>query len=372
MPVHRLLGVAITVVLLPAVTVLALRLPASDGPGDASVLIVWTSGALPEGFPERVANLDAVTAVSVVRADPLDLRGSWDAEGSPVDQPPAGTTIPLDALAVDPPAHAETLPAGDRAPFADLAHGDVLLGERSARLRGLGPGATLELGTGERVAVADVVDDALVAHAELLLPAATPGVDTPRFFRLVHTGDPDAVKEAVRGAAHGAPVRVRAPEEIPFARHGGSLLPQVAVKERFGEFSYRPAEGRQVAQDPGWADAHIRTTRVPILGEVACHREILPALEGAMTELVESGLASAVDPGDYAGCYGPRRIGPGKALSRHAWGIAFDLNATTNAFGATPTIDARVVDTMARWGFTWGGAWLNPDGMHFEYVTDPQ
>lgn len=369
---HRILGAAITVVLLAAVTVLAVDgLDAEASSGDAA-FIAWTSGALPDGFADRVAGLDGVTAVSVVRANPVDLRGSWDAEGNAVDQPPAGTAIPLDALAVDPHAYAASLPPGARAPFSALAPGSVLLGERSAGLRGLGPGATLELGTGERVTVTDVVDDELVGHAEIVLPVGTAGVDTARFMRLVHTGDAAALEQAIRGAADGAPVRVQRVEEMAFVRHGASLLPQIVLKERFGEFSYRPAEGRRIDQEDAWVDAHIRTRRVPILGEVVCHRDLLPALEGAMRDLVEAGLASAVDPSDYAGCYGPRLIGPGQALSRHAWGVAVDLNATTNAFGDPPTLDGRVVDTMARWGFTWGGAWLEPDGMHFEYVSEPQ
>jgi D-alanyl-D-alanine carboxypeptidase len=25
-----------------------------------------------------------------------------------------------------------------------------------------------------------------------------------------------------------------------------------------------------------------------------------------------------------------------------------------------------------RWGFTWGGRWLVPDGMHFEFLRFPQ
>jgi hypothetical protein len=33
--------------------------------------------------------------------------------------------------------------------------------------------------------------------------------------------------------------------------------------------------------------------------------------------------------------------------------------------------DPQLVETMARWGFTWGGFWLVPDPMHFEYVRPP-
>ena len=28
----------------------------------------------------------------------------------------------------------------------------------------------------------------------------------------------------------------------------------------------------------------------------------------------------------------------------------------------------RLVSAFERWGFTWGGRWLVPDGMHFEII----
>jgi hypothetical protein len=42
-----------------------------------------------------------------------------------------------------------------------------------------------------------------------------------------------------------------------------------------------------------------------------------------------------------------------------------------NAFGTKADQDARLVDTMERWGFTWGGRWIVPDGMHFEWNRWP-
>jgi hypothetical protein len=29
------------------------------------------------------------------------------------------------------------------------------------------------------------------------------------------------------------------------------------------------------------------------------------------------------------------------------------------------------VEIFDRWGFTWGGSWLVPDGMHFEFRNFP-
>jgi hypothetical protein len=80
-----------------------------------------------------------------------------------------------------------------------------------------------------------------------------------------------------------------------------------------------------------------------------------------------------VDPAGYAGCYAPRYINrdPRSALSHHSWGVALDLNARANAYGRTPHQDPRLVAVFERWGFTWGGHWLLPDGMHFEFVRFP-
>jgi hypothetical protein len=33
-------------------------------------------------------------------------------------------------------------------------------------------------------------------------------------------------------------------------------------------------------------------------------------------------------------------------------------------------MDPRIVDIFRRWGFAWGGTWVRPDGMHFEYAPD--
>lgn len=372
MPAHRTLGVALTVVLLTGLATLSIDRFGGMVPGhpDGAVLVTWTSGGLPPGFGSAVADVDTVVAASIVRGDTVGLAASWDADGNPVDQPPAGMTIPLDALAVDPEAHASVLDSAQRDPVAGLSQGEALLGESSARLRGLGEGAVLELASGQRLTVTGVVPDDLVAHAEVMVPAPTQEVPTERFMRIVHTGDRDEVEASIRAAAGDKAPHVRGPGEQRVLRHGGSLLPQVAIKERFGEFAYRPAEGRMIVPDADWVDEHIQVTSVPILGEVACHRELVPALEGAMTELAEAGLSALVDPADYAGCYGPRLIAPGQGLSRHAWGVAVDLNATTNAYGDPPTIDHRVVEAMDRWGFTWGGTWLVPDGMHFEYLPE--
>ena len=101
-----------------------------------------------------------------------------------------------------------------------------------------------------------------------------------------------------------------------------------------------------------------------------CHEALFPQLRAAMRTVVAEGLAYAVDRDDFGGCYSPRFIdsNPGGRLSHHSWGIAFDVNVGENAFGSKPDLDHRLVRVMEDAGFTWGGRWLIPDGMHFEWV----
>jgi hypothetical protein len=118
---------------------------------------------------------------------------------------------------------------------------------------------------------------------------------------------------------------------------------------------------------------YIVTRRVPILGSVRCHRAMVPHLRAALGELARRGLSGLVDAGDFAGCYAPRRIQPRGQLSLHAWGLAVDLNASRNPFRGRSHQDRRLVRTMERHGFTWGGRWpTRPDPMHFELRGGPQ
>ena len=117
-----------------------------------------------------------------------------------------------------------------------------------------------------------------------------------------------------------------------------------------------------------WIDTNIATTTVPIVGEVSCHRLMLPQLEAALAEVEAKGLSELLRPRDYGGCYVPRFIDrdPDLPLSMHAFGLAVDLNVSTNQLGTSGDMDARIVEIFERWGFIWGGGWSRPDPMHFE------
>lgn len=145
----------------------------------------------------------------------------------------------------------------------------------------------------------------------------------------------------------------------------------VSAQRAIGNFRYTTNEDGTISQDRSWVAKHITQRNVPLLGEVTCHRIMLPQLEGALAEIRDSGLSAAIKPGQYGGCYAPRFIqrDGSKPLSMHAWGLAVDLNVGDNPVGARPRMDPGVVAIMEKWGFRWGGRWSPPDGHHFELAA---
>jgi hypothetical protein len=347
--------------------------PEDDAPSP-STLLVWTSGGLPPDFPEQVAAVGGLERTTVVTGDIVDLTATFDERGQAVDAPPPGMRIPLDALAIDPSAYPAFVDEPARNPLARLDPGEALLGETSARLRRLGTGGVVELANGARLTVAGVVDDAAVGAAELVVATATgpgAGITTPRFLLLAYTGDRATTEQAIAALLPDTPVRFRAPEEARFLRHADLVLPQALVKERFGEFAYAPGADRFVTVDPAYEDTHVVTATVPILGAITCHRDVIPALEGALRELEERGLSALVDPAGYQGCFVPSVIPGSGGLSHHSWGIAIDVNFLPNPTGLPSYADPQLIDVMERWGFVAGAKFLEVDPGHFEYVRPP-
>jgi hypothetical protein len=152
-----------------------------------------------------------------------------------------------------------------------------------------------------------------------------------------------------------------APASSPFAFLTGSK-----AAKAFGAFSYSYFPDGTIQPDIDWVRRSIVSETVPILGRVTCHRLMIPQLRGALQDVVNAGLASSLHT--YDGCYVPRFIehNPSHAISLHTWGIAIDLDASTNYRGIKGTMDPRVVTIFKRWGFRWGGDWSYSDPMHFE------
>ena len=344
-------------------------------PVKADTLLAWTPGGLPAEFSVRVADLRHVDHVVAVASGIAWLTRSFSGTRAVVDRPSNGLAFPIEVAGADLGTYAPFLAPADRAFLSELARGEAMLGRTSAELRGIGLGGVLQFGA-RRVRVAGVVPDTEVGANEVFVSrrtAASLGVTTDRYLLI----DPAAGSSRARLSAHirallpaGLPVRIRGPGETPYFRQGDAVLPQVRLKELFGEFAARPAPGGTLIPDPVWERRYIVTTDVPILGTVRCNRALLPQLRGALSEVAREGLSHLISASQYGGCYSPRFLlrDPNAGISHHAWGIAVDLNVQSNPFGHTPHMDPRIVDIFKRWGFKWGGDFLVPDGMHFEFT----
>ncbi len=336
------------------------------------VLLVWTPGRLPEGFAAEVGALPGVIAATVVRGDQAELVAWTDAAGAELGRAPDGFAYPVEIGAFDPATYEPFVAPEVGALLADLEPGQALLGETSARLRGLGAGGALVLAGGTVLEVAGVVDDVAIGGVEVAVKTDDPpGVDPERYLLVRYGTDRVALEGRIRALLPaGTSARLRGPGETPVFRHGDAVLPQAQIKERFGEWAYR-ATSDGFEQDPGWVAEHIVTAEVPILGTVRCHRNLVPALAGALAELEQRNLAFLVDPEGFRGCWNPRFIAGRRDPSRHAWGAAVDLNFGTSATGLESAQDPRLLEVMEQWGFTSGHDWLIPDPGHFEYVRPP-
>ncbi|HEX4490354.1 MAG TPA: zf-HC2 domain-containing protein [Acidimicrobiia bacterium] len=355
--VAALIAALVVVVRRPAPVRVATRpapvIPQLRAPGTASLLLAWTTGGLPADATARTRAIVGVRAVTEVRGTELLLTGEHDADGHARLHLPAGATIPLDALAIDPATYARDVPGKAAAVVRALPPDGALLGATSARLRGIGVGGTLTFG-GTTLRVTGVVADSLVGAAEIVVRDDGPmAVPTPRFLLVAYRGDRSDLETAIRVALQ-QPVRFRAPGETPYLRQGDAVLPQAIVKARFGEFWYRRAGDGLVTIDPAWIARNIVTIDVTGLGPIRVNRGIASALK---TALDDAGLHSTTSPVGFEAEPLTARL----ELSRHTWGIGIALPGAATSRPAT-------IAALARAGFRWGGLWLNRSPDYFEWV----
>jgi hypothetical protein len=342
--------------------------PAGDSiPSQAApdLVVVWTRDHLGPDVVELLS--DRVEAMAVVRRATVGLTASWTQSGNTVDELDDGWSIPLDVIAFDPGGYGNLV--GSDA-ISSLGDGEVLLGATSAELRGLGPGARLGFGDVELV-VAGVVGDEVLGAAEAAVTIATGdriGVVTDRYIVARFSEPADAVARWLE-ARTDAPVRLRPASDATFLRNADAVLPQVLIKETFGEFATRP-RGDSFEVDPRWFADHIVTTELPLIGKLTCHEAVLAPLEEILTDLDgRQRFEAVITPSRFQGCWNPRYIRSTGDLSHHTWGIAVDLSASGTG---DPAIDRELSEVFEDHGFTWGGAWLVADDGHFEYLEpDP-
>jgi D-alanyl-D-alanine carboxypeptidase len=284
------------------------------------------------------------------------------------------------AAAIDPASYrllSDADTARTEAVWDAVARGDLTITHGVAEGLRLGLGGTVVPGidpTGPRVPVGAIATtvpgiDLVVNRPrgdELGIPGGNAVV-----VSLGEGAAPDAVRRDLQRVLGRDASVTDLTEDQPSAGVYAARLVGGSVADAVGSFSYRWFRDGTVAPDQAWVGANIATGDVPILGRVTCHRVMLPQLRGALQGVVDAGLASAIEPADFGGCYSPRFIGrdPRRGLSLHTWGIAVDLNVSGNQVGTPGTMDPRVVRIFESWGFAWGGRWAVPDPMHFELAA---
>lgn len=345
---------------------------------NAKVLLAWSPYDLPRSSEQNLGSTNGVVEVTTVEAGLEWITASRTSAGAVLDDPPKDLAIPWEVAVVDPLGYAPFVAPSERELITGLRQGHGVLSETGARLRGAAPGDEIKLASGSHLIVDGIVSDYSAAGYEALLAGSYPRrwaqIDRFVLMRLRHPSARTRVEHTVDALLDpGEVARIRAQGEVPFLRYGDAVLPQMLIKDVFGEFAARPTANGEIQVDRTWWRQNIRSQRVPLLGHVTCHTRLLPQLRAALRQIIDAGIAFTVNPEQFAGCYSPRFIDrdPNGRLSHHAWGIAVDLNAAENATGTRPDQNDRLVEIFERHGFTWGGRWLVPDGMHFEWVRFP-
>jgi len=314
---------------------------------------------------ERLTGTDGVNIVVSAAIRKMEVTG------------PGGTRN-LRVAAVDPLEYRSIAPvASNEAEFVwtSLLSGEAVLTFDAAEKLGIDEGGNIELSGGRQIEVGAFADNQTPNIADILIDESVEALDGGQDDQVLTVG----VQPGTSLDALGASLN----DEIP----GSELVPLIppdlmsnpdpltgAMEDAssgggiIGTMNYKVLDDGFIKPEQAWVDSNISTATVSIIGEVTCHRLLIPQLQAALSEVERAGLGGELRPGDYGGCYAPRFIdrNPSLPLSMHAFGLAVDLNVSTNQLGTGGDMHPRIVEIFERWGFVWGGDWSRPDPMHFE------
>ena len=291
--------------------------------------------------------------------------------------------VPLSTVAV-PADYVRDLGGADMARV--MAAGQLILGRTSAQLRDAQVGDIIVLRDRRfrphEFEVGAIVNEPFVAWNEVMLSDVAARVLGGIEISSISVTDIVSYSKVVsalnrNGFATGTTWRIRRSWDL---QSPDGTLGLASTKKLLGEFAFKPAGGSAIRISPEWLSANIewkhRFTGIGL--RFNCNKAIIDDVQGALDEIVAEGLSRYIDVRNsnrYGGCYVGRynRLGGNfGSPSRHAWGMAIDINTVTNAQGATPQMNCAVVRIFRKWGFAWGGNFWWSDGMHFEWVGEPR
>ena len=292
-----------------------------------------------------------------------------------------GWRIPM-ATMVAPTSYVRA--TGGEAMAEIVARGQVLMGETAAKVRRAQVGDVLILRDRKfwmhPFAIGAIVADEFVNSGDLFMSssaAASLGEMPVSQIAITDIVSPASVLAGLKkkGITIGTEYRLRTSWD---RKSPDSTLGTATAKKLLGEFSYRPTVGSSILVAGSWTSSNIawKMRYADIKLGNNCHRLVVDAIQGALTEIKNAGLSRFVNTQNsnrYGGCFVGRYnrlAGNFGAPSRHAWGMAIDINTDTNPQGGVPQMNCAVVRIFRKWGFAWGGNFWPSDGMHFEYVGE--
>ena len=262
--------------------------------------------------------------------------------------------------------------------------GFVLMGETSAGIRRAQVGDVLTLRDGrfrpKLFTVGAIVPDRFVDWGDFYMTDTTARVlGALPISRVTVTGMASSKSVVAAWKAKRFPIGSRFRLRTSWDRvNPDGTLGMATTKKLLGELIFKPTTGSSMLVDPSWATKNIVWKKVYRGINLAnnCHKAVAGAIQNALSEIKAAGLSNAIDVRNsnrYGGCFVGRYNRLGGVFgspSRHAWGMAFDINTATNPQGGVPQMNCSVVRIFRKWGFAWGGNFWPADGMHFEYVGE--
>ncbi|MEZ5273119.1 MAG: M15 family metallopeptidase [Ilumatobacteraceae bacterium] len=280
-----------------------------------------------------------------------------------------------------------------------ISRGQVVMGATTAALRGAQVGDVIDIGMRGGATISFTIgrigSEEEVGGTEIVMSleeAALLGgtIDT----RVVIFGFFDrAVLDgqlAAYGLSSNSKVRIRRSWDAP---DPDNTLGMAATKAILGEFDMNYAGVSTygwTAVGAAWRNAYLPASRgeyppyqwineqlTPI--RAWCNVMVSADLTAALQEVVNSGLGGYIDVANTnsaGGCAVPGMARLSRitqalgSVSRHSWGQPLDTNTVTNCQGCVPQMNCTIVRIFRKHGFAWGGNFLTPDGMHFEWVGE--
>ena len=378
------LATAAAVVLASTAPMLNRVSAAGDLPGGLGTPVVTVSRSVSLGSVDvsriSAAARDVGAVPHVIRHATLAMTAYIRGDGVLMQQP-KGWRVPM-STRILPVEFVRATGGEDMA--AVLAAGQVIMGGNSARIRDAEVGDVVSLRDSRnrvrRFAVGMIVSNDFAEGEDLIMSSVdglSLGVTSVSRVSITGFGKVSDLYAALRRRKVdlGATYRLRTSWDLP---DPDQTLGVATAKLLLGEFAFRPSGSSAIHVEDSWRASNInwfrRYSAVPLRNN--CHKKVVDAIEGALRDVAKAGLAGKIDVANsnrYGGCFVGRYnrlAGIFGAPSRHAYGMAIDMNTLENAQWKTPVMDCDVVRIFRKWGFAWGGNFWPTDGMHFEWVGE--